>query len=357
MSDVVPQLEDKKEKPAETETVQSRRTARFVGLFLIIIAVAAGWLLLVGYLGYQSGQQQLIENQQAEFSNQMARQLTLAQENIDSGNYELAVVRLEWILDHDQNNGQAQQLLAEAQRMIGQVAEATAVPTTAPAVAESGPTPEPSPTQGQIGSPDEELQRIRRQIVRKEWDDVVASLVTFQIQFPSYERQETDALLFDAYLDYSQQLLEGEQVELGLFYLRQAESLGNLPQTILDYRTWAELYTQGISFYGANWDAAAYYFRDLCLAAPFYQNACARLNEALEANGDQFTAVQDWCPAQLLYQEARQQNNTAVLAEKLELAREGCLAATPTPEGPITATVPFSGTLPGEPFILPSPSP
>lgn len=357
MSDVVPQLEEKKEKPAETETVRGRRTARLVGLLLIIIAVAAGWLLLVGYFGYQSGQQKLIENQQAEFSNQMTRQLTLAQENINNGNYELAIVRLQWILDHDQNNEQAQQLFAEAQRMMGQAAQATAVPTTAAAAAAAGPTPEPSPTPGQIGSPDEELQRIRRQIVRKEWDNVVASLITFQLQFPSYEREETDALLFDAYLGYSQQLLEGEQVELGLFYLKQAENLGNLPQTMLDYRTWAELYTQGISFYGANWDAAAYYFRDLCLAAPFYQDACTRLNEALEAHGDQYAGVQDWCPAQLLYQEARQQNNTAVLAEKVQLAREGCLAATPTPEGPITATVPFSGTLPGEPFVLPSPTP
>jgi hypothetical protein len=359
MSDAVPQVEKKPEQPVEPKSGSKIRTARIIGLALIIFAVVLGWLLLVGYLGYQSGQQKMIEMQQEEFVAQVQRQLALAEENIDLGNHELALVRLDWILQQDPNNPQALQLQETAQETLAQ--SDLTNNESAQAVLEATPitTPKPSPTPGQIDSPEEELQRIRRQIVRKEWSESIASLIAFQLQFPSFERTETDQLLFDAYLGYSQLLLEGEDVELGLYYLNQAEKLGNLPQSMQDYRTWAELYTQGISFYGANWDAAAYYFRDLCLAAPFYQESCTKMYQALVANGDQYAAVQDWCPAVLLYEEAWSQNNNGELGEKLELARNGCLSATPTPAGPISGTVPLSGTqsFPGEPFVLPSPTP
>lgn len=365
MSDAVPQVEEQTEPPVEPAPASSRRMVRIVGMGLIIVAVVLGWLLLVGYLGYQSGQQKMVSLQQEAFTEQMSRQIALAQENIDLGNYELAQVRVAWLLERDPKNPEVQQLQAQVEQAVAQSVSVTAVATPVQAEVVSSPTPEPSPTPGQIASPEEELQRIRRQIVRKEWDDTVNALVAFQLQFPSYERSETDQLLYDAYLGYSQELLEGSQVELGLYYLDQAETLGNLPQSMIDYRTWAELYTQGISFYGVNWDAASYYFRDLCLAAPFYQDSCTKLHESLVGFGDQYAGMQEWCPAQTLYEEAWRQTSTSELSDKLDVAREGCLSATPTPSGPITGTVPitgsvpFSGTVsqPGAPFELPTPTP
>jgi hypothetical protein len=82
--------------------------------------------------------------------------------------------------------------------------------------------------------------------------------------------------------------MDGEQVELGMYYLSQARRLGDLTTEALDYEMWAELYLQGIAFYGTNWDASAYYFRNLCLAAPFFHDSCERLHEVLVAYGDQY---------------------------------------------------------------------
>jgi hypothetical protein len=193
-------------------------------------------------------------------------------------------------------------------------------------------TPEATATPGIISDPASELARLKRLANTQQWEDEIRALVTFQNQFPDYERMATDRLLYDAYVAYGLQLVQGKRAELGLYYFDQAQKLGDLPQEALDYRTWAELYTQGVAFYGVNWGAASLYFRDLCLAAPFYQDACQLLYESLVAYGDQYAVAQDWCPAEGIYQEAVRQQNSTELREKLTAAREGCLTATPTPE-------------------------
>lgn len=352
MRDVIPPVEEKSESTSESP----RRMTRLVGIALIITSVVLGWLLLITFLAYQSGQRQLLQNQEEELLGSLERQTELAAENMAQANYELALRRLEWVLARQPDNRQARALRETAQAALNQsTAPSTAPPLTPTAVSE------PTPTPGQITSPEEALQRIRRLSVNKAWVEAVSALITFQQQFPSYEREETDQLLFEAYLGYGRLLLDGPQVEQGLFYLERAAELGDLPLAMLEYQTWGRLYTQGISFYGVNWSASAYYFRDLCLAAPFYQDACTRLTHILIAHGDQYALMEEWCPAQLLYEEAARQSGSEV-TEKLNTARAGCLAATPTPITgtiPITGGVPFSDTesAPGSPFIIPAPAP
>ena len=58
--------------------VPPRKTARLLGLILIIIAVLLGWYLLVGYLGWQSGQSAMVEEREAEMTAQIERQTALA---------------------------------------------------------------------------------------------------------------------------------------------------------------------------------------------------------------------------------------------------------------------------------------
>jgi len=327
----------------QSEPKPASRLRRGVGLSLIIVSVLLGWFLLVGFLGWQRGQNLLVERRQEELINQLERQVSLARDDIDQGSYNLALRRLEWVLERDPAYSEAQALQAEAQQKLG----AFLTPTPEP-IATATPTPDPEPagTLASIDNPDRELQRIQRLVNQERWEEAISALVTFQVHLPDHQRQETDELLYDAYINLGLELINSPQVELGVYYLTQAERLGNLPQSAQDQRLWAELYVQGIAYYGVNWDVAAYYFRDLCLAAPFFQSSCERLVEVLVNYGDQFAAVEDWCPAQPLYEEARQYANSQALAGKITQAREGCLSATPTPAGPITDTVPITDTQP-----------
>ncbi len=351
MDDVVPQEDN---PPAvDRETNKPARTLyRILGVGLIVTAVVIAWLLIVGFLGYQSGQRKLAENQAAELRAAVDRQLQLAREDVAQGNRALAASRLEWVLARDPGNQAAQALWQQTQTNPVSTAgapEGTATPTAVPL---------PTATPGRIADPASELQRLRRLTASKAWEEALPALIAFQRQFPDYERMETDRMLYNAYLEYGVDLIMGDSVETGLFYLAQAEKLGDLPQSALDYRLWATLYTQGISYYGVNWDLTAYFFRDLCLAAPFFHNACDILYESLVNVGDLYAANLDWCPAAQYYEEASFQQLPAELEEKLAQAREGCAQATPTPPAPITDTLDITGTAPiTSPLIMPPPTP
>jgi hypothetical protein len=256
------------------------------------------------------------------------------------------------VLARDPTNSEAQNLQQEVHTKLELLLTPQPTPTTTPLPTE---TPSPTGTPEIVADPDERIAEIEQLIEAESWEEVLPMLTEFQRQFPSYERPTTDQWLYNTYIQLGLSLMDGEQVELGMYYLSQARRLGDLTTEALDYEMWAELYLQGIAFYGTNWDASAYYFRNLCLAAPFFHDSCERLHEVLVAYGDQYAVAQDWCPAQQLYQEARQLNITPGLPQKLEQAITGCLAATPTPSV-ITDTLGITQTNPitaAQPFIIP----
>ncbi|MEW5985666.1 MAG: hypothetical protein AB1791_03435, partial [Chloroflexota bacterium] len=207
-------------------------------------------------------------------------------------------------------------------------------PTFTPTLTPSPPhslTPSPPP-------PAAQLELLYDLAEAEDWPAVVMAVKAFQFDYPNYKRRETDTLLYQAYVNLGLSLLPGPQVEQGLAYLAEAEKLGDLPQEVADQRGWAELYVQGIGFYRVNWAAAVFYFRDLCLAAPFFHDACGLLVESLIAYADQWAVAQEWCPAEALYREAQQYSHDNQLTEKVTTASEGCLVATATPTPAVTPT-------------------
>jgi hypothetical protein len=315
-----------------------RRLFRFIGFGLIAIAIL---LLVYGTVidfAWQRGQSLRAENEQLAIQEQLASQMAYAEEDIKVGSYNLAIRRLDWILEHDSNYPGAESL-----RQVALNGDNTRPTLTPFPTATSPPVEEPRPEESEPARLFAELQQV---IEDEDWKSVVTAVSAFQAQYPDFNRQQTDAMLYNAYINLGQLLLPGDQVELGLFYLAQAEKLGDLPLEVEDQRLWAELYLLGISYYGVDWSVAVYYFRDLCAAAPFYQDSCLKLQEALISFGDQFAANLDWCPAEGYYAEAVRQNNDPVTSGKLGEARRQCLEATPTPTIPITGTESISGILP-----------
>ena len=194
---------------------------------------------------------------------------------------------------------------------------------------------------------EEAFEALAALMEKGEWDTAVEDLISFQNSYPSHRRGETDQMLYDAYIGLGRRLLLTEQVERGLFYLGQAERLGNLPEEVRGEISFAELYLEGIVFYNVNWEAFFYYFRELCTYAPNYQNACGLLVEGLGKQGDLFAFQEDWCPAASYYAEGTRWQGSGAngLGEKLGTARANCAQATPTP-GAITGTTGITGTEP-----------
>jgi hypothetical protein len=314
--------------------------SRIAGVGLVIAATVIALYLIVGYLAWQRGQDLRMEREQALRTQQFARQVDLAQQDILGGSYNLALHRLDWIIERDPSNDEALALRQQAQAALK-----TALTPAAPAPATPTPVPEPTVAMSEDLDPRAELTRLQRLDGREQWADLLPAVLTFQSEFPNYERLETDRLLYDAYLNQGLQNVQDEQIERGLNYLKRAEQLGDLPQEALDYWLWAELYLEGIAYFGVNWDVSSAVFRDLCLSAPFFQNSCDRLYDSLVNYADLYLFNADFCPAADLLREARQYGRDSDLAEKLTEAVEGCAQATPTPEA-ITTTLPLSATAP-----------
>jgi hypothetical protein len=318
-----------------------RLLSRLLGIFLLTLSFLLALYGAITYVAWNRGQTARLETAQQELEAELLNQLNLAREDVNAGRFVLAQRRLEWVLAQNPDYPGAAALFQEAQGGLNALLTPTPAPT-APATA----TPEATPDSALQAAA--ELVPLRKLVSDQKWQEAITGLTAFQSDFPNYERRETDSLLYQAYLNQGLSMLPGDQVELGLFYLSQAERLGDLPAEANDQRVWAELYLVAIAYYRVDWSASNYYFRDLCLAAPFFHDACGKLYEGLIGEGDVYAAVGEWCPAYTLYAEARQHDYDDVLGSKLAQSRDGCLNATPTPDAGavITETVPITGTEP-----------
>lgn len=328
----------------ENRAPKSRRNLQIIGLALLFLALLLGFYGVVAYVGLRSGQTLRGERMEAELEAELSQQMSLARDDIENDRLPLAMRRLEWVLERVPDDPEAQLLLQTAEDRLNEkltpAATATAVPTAAPTGASATQTPDLSSDLGTM-----------EQLVGEEaWPEAITMITEFQANYPDYRRRATDELLYDAYLNYGVDLLYTDRIELGLFYLSQAQRLGDLPEEVRDQISHAETYLQGRAFYGADWGLAIAYFRDLCLVAPFFHDSCSKLYDALVSYADIYATAQDWCPAESYYQEARRYGSSDYLLNQLQAATEGCQMATPTPlptpEGGITDTVPITGTSP-----------
>ncbi len=310
-----------------------RGWTRWLGAIVLAAVALAIFYGAIIYKGLQEGNVLRASYIQATLEANLDRQMELAEQDFSAGNYDRALQRLSYVLDSPseaaaQYAGRAQQLKSMAEER--QTLQLTPSPTATPPLPTATPTITPTP------EPIEAINRLNELVEEERWEEAIEGLVRFQSTNPNYHRQETNQLLFDAYVNYGVELLYGEQVEQGIFYLEQAEKLGTLPQDAQDQRSWAEFYLKGIAFYGVNWGISISYFNDLCLSAPFYQDACDLLFEARVAYGDQFANAQDYCPAERYYTDAwRQLGGNEVNQKRLEANRE-CRQATPTPTMTLT---------------------
>jgi hypothetical protein len=336
------------DRPHSAPSAAPRRLLRGFGLILVLIAVLLGVYGTVAYVAWQRGQRLRVENAQQALEEQLANQINLARGDIADGNFALAIRRLEWVLERDPASVEAQTLHAEAQSGLNARLTPTPFPspTPTPEAVETPADPvEAGPGEGQSAG-SAAFAELEELMDDRQWEAAVSAIAAFQRDYPDERRRETDEMLYNAYINLGVKLVSGSQIELGLFYLGQAERLGDLPLEVEDQRTWAKLYLDGIGYYGVNWETTIFYFRGLCAAAPFYQNACQKLFEAYVAFGDQYAAALDWCPAEEWYTEAVRLDNTVAVVDKRREASTNCLEATPTPDAPITATLTITGTFP-----------
>ncbi len=292
----------------------------------------------IAYFAWQQGESMRLAGLAEQRQNTITRQIELARADIEAGNYQLALRRLDYVAANDPDNPglPALRQSAEDGRLLLLVPPVTPTPTPTRRPQQSAPpavTPTPDPeAEKAIEEAFNELQTLVR---LKRWTRAVEEITDFRARYPNYRRREVDEMLYEAYVNHGLSLTRGAAIERGLFYLKQAARLGDLSEQVLGEIFWAEQYLEGIVYFGVDWETYLSYFRPMCQYAPLYQNSCGRLATGLVRYADARAAVLDWCPAEALYREALATNEVkdrSAVREQLNTAAEWCLQATPTPE-------------------------
>lgn len=324
----------------------------FLGVLLLAL-IAAG----SAFAGYTSAIDQRTRYESTLVAGEAVNQYVLAQQDIATGNYDLARQRLEYIIQIDPNYpGVADQLVyVMTQQGI------TATPTFAP-------TPTLTPTPDYRGR-DELIAQAQNLLIARNWTGAIDTLLLLRKNYPDYLAVKVDGMLFVALRNRGiDKIALLHDLEGGNYDLTLAERFGPLDAEARNWREWAELYIRGASFWDVDWGQAVYYFSQLASAAPNLSDisgwtASNRYLDALLGYGDWFAARGEWCDAQAQYDmymsllASPQVEPTAIYAA--DQCAQG-VGPTATPGGELTPTpTPPGGELtptPPVPSETPQPS-
>lgn len=309
--------------------------------------------LLGGLGGYQNAQAQFSLLKATQGAQTLLEQYSLGVQELDSGQYDLARQRFEYVLTHDPGFPGATDKMAEVMSIL----YATATPTMVP------PTPTLTPTRD-LRPVQDLLNQAKSDFTSGNWDGVINTLVSLRQVDPKYQVVEVDRLLYLTLRNRGVDKIRNESnLEGGIYDLALAERFGPLDSEADNYRNLARIYMIGSSFWEAYPEQAVYYFRQVAAAAPYLRDASGwtateRYRGALMQYGDKLANSGDWCGAQDQYEQAISIRADASIQATAVHAALQCSPPTETPL-PITDTPTFTPTLTASltPTWLPSATP
>ncbi len=307
---------------APTRPIPALRPSVRRAIFSVLLIIGVLMMVIAGsaFAGYRAGLAER-DRRAHEASQQAAdEQFSLALQDMSQGRYELARQRFEYVLGVNPGYAGATEQLAEVMRLMNA-------------------TPLPEPTSTAETTPAEVL--FTRAVARsrmKDWEGAIDALTALRGIDPAYQVILADGLMFVALRNRGLERIQSGLLELGLYDLYQAEQVGPLDAEADGYRLWAELYLAADSYWGLNWERAAYYFGELYTSAPYFLDTFDRLYQSTRNYADQLAAAGDYCPAQEWYAEAQSLRIDADVADRLATAQANCQSATPTPEPGATPT-------------------
>jgi tetratricopeptide (TPR) repeat protein len=300
----------------------------FLGALMLLGAVS-------GWLGYQSGQESYNAQVTVTVDAYLASQFAQAIEDVNNENYQLAVVRLEYILSVKPDYKPAQDLLVDLNVILNVTSTPTAVPAT--------PTPSPTPD---LRPAEEMYTSVLSLISVQSWNAALDTLANLRKTNPDYKIVEVDGLIFLCLRNRGVEKILNGDLEGGIYDFLLAEQFGPLDGETENYRNWARLYLLGNAFWGAYPEQAAYYYGQLVSAAPSITDASGvssfyRYWASLLQMAENLTKEEKWCESSDGMVHVLGVWDQAYVYPTATYVYEQCLLGTPsvTPTPTITPTL------------------
>jgi hypothetical protein len=327
-------------QPVPPLTPRKRKSPILLWILGMIILLSLG-IFVGGLTGYQSAKRSINNDSTAKMAQDLIDQFILGIQDMDSGRYDGARQRLEYIVYNDPSFPGAIDKLAEVLRILN----ITATPTPLRPTATPTPTPNPTPTRD-LRPVQDLFTQAQIALADGNWKTVIDLLTNLRKADLNYSTTRVDGLLYLALRNQGvDKIYNGRDLEGGSYDLVLAERFGPLDGKANQARELARLYMYGSAFWEAFPEQAVYYFSQVAAAAPYLTDASGwtameRYRASLLQYGDQLAAQLDWCNAQIQYDLASNIRIDESLKATATFASFNCAPPTAT----ITRTVTMTPT-------------
>lgn len=313
--------------------VKKPKRAKWIWLGILVMLLITAIGIGIGYLLAMQARQTAEIDQRLTVAN---KQYALAIVDQESGNYNSAQQRYEYILQIYPEYPNIDQKLVEIGVLIAQNQGGSQVTT-----------PQPQPTVQAVITPvptrDTKstsvlLKQAQDQYNAGDWSGLYTTVLALRDIDPSYESVKVDGLYYAALRNHGITEIQVGNLETGLYAFALAEDIAPIDVDAESYRMWARMYLQAGSYWSINWQMAVDQFASLYGMVPQLMDSSGitvtqRYAKALDGYGDYLQQTFDWCGAVSQYEKAQSIYSYPSLIEKLPQAREYCEnpPATPTP--------------------------
>jgi tetratricopeptide (TPR) repeat protein len=268
----------------------SRWLAGLVVLLLILLGLLAG---------YGSGMGQRVDAKKTQVTSQLQEQFDLGIQKMELGQYDLAKVHFDFIIENDPNFPG----VLEAYTDLLLRMQTSPTPTYTP-------TPTISPTPDLRGV-EAIYANVRAALTDRDWDTVLTNLDSLRKADPSYRTAEVEGMYYLALRMRGVGkivLQDGEicpdiNLEGGIYDLTLAERFGTLDAIAESLRNYSRLYIIGASYWDQDWEQAQAIFDQVRAGNPNLRDtscmtATERWRYATIKRAEQLMASDDPCGAE-----------------------------------------------------------
>jgi tetratricopeptide (TPR) repeat protein len=315
-------LPDDRSRQENLPEPKRRRRLSWFWWLLLAIFTLIGVVAVSGLFGYWDGIRLRQEFEATQIAVVAEEYYELGLENMEARRYYVAQQQFQYVIEIDPGYPGAPDKLAEVMLILNATATPTPAPTATPTPIPFTPTPD---TRGEA-----EIFAQAEDFLRNEdWSAAIQTLETLRKLNPEYRTVDIDGMLYLALRQRGVQKISEGNLEGGIYDLSLAERFGILDTEADSWRTWAQYYIRGASFWEVDWAQSVYYFEQV---APMFPNmhdgsfwtASQRYKEALTNYAQWLEDQGDWCEAEEQYKVLRDYTGDSSLDEVIDIVADEC---------------------------------
>ena len=297
-------VEGEKPERLKKKFLEKRSSWFLLGIFVMVLFILIGMLL-----GVPRGINDRVKLAEAQAGPKVQAQLESAKLDIEEGRYQVALDRLDWILDEmspyldDEVLAEVGDLYSKTLLQLTSIGAAAAMPSPTPTQPEHTPTPD-------LRGEEELYTTAQQQLAAEAWNEVIQTLETLRQKNLSYKPIQVDGMLYVALRNRGlQKILAEGSLEPGIYDLTLAERFAPLDSSAEGIRTWTRYYLTGASYWGVDWAQVVFYFEQVYPMLPnlrdgTFMTTTERFRLGAIEYAKQLADAEEYCLAQEYFEKA-----------------------------------------------------